>query len=423
MCEIAGLRRYDRRRFLSYAAGSATSAALAACSRGTPSTIGPPSVSSPDVEGSRATGIPAMATSVPVPISGISQGATILSSQRKFVSPLDPAWSYSAGPWARSPHPDLPTDRMVAVMSGAWIRAGQVLKDGVGRRCAIVTDSLSATLLAVGDGRTLSVSLNGGHAIRIGPLPRDGSRVEVSLFDNNSGPTHIELIFDDVGANDGLYISAGAGVSPVSNADKSTRRLIVLGNGYAEGVGASAPGVTSVAALIGERLKVESINQGWDGTDVDVRRGQQGNPVRNSGLDRVATDAVALAPDAILLIYGLDAALGSTAPTWQYAYDYATLLRTVRTALPGVPIFCSGIPSCNTGISEPFLRPWNDAIRDATITVDNCPYIDAAGWWGMANYYGGSGPVYVASDRLYPNDDGHGFLADKYAIAMAQQMQ
>lgn len=304
-------------------------------------------------------------------------------------------------------------------MSDAWVLGGQVLKDGVGRRCAIATDSPSATLVAEGDGWSLSASLDGGPSLRIGPLPKDGSRIEVPLFTGRAGTTRIELIFDDAGANDGMFLAAGATVSAVPDRGGDGPRLVVLGNGYAAGVGASAPGTTGCAALIGERLKVEAVAQGWDGTDVDMRRVEQGIPAQDSGLDRVASDLIALAPTAVLLIYGLDAAVASTVPTWQYAYDYATLLRTIRTALPTVPVFCSGIPSCTGGISERFLQPWNDAVRSATITVDGCLFIDASGWWGPANYYGGGGPVYIARDNLHPNDAGHAFLANKYAAAMA----
>ncbi len=458
---MVGSQGYGRRRFLGGLAGSIVSALLAACSRDGLPTITPSSVSITSMPStippSATISMPALTATGEVPhigstpqtlvggevAVGPARGMTV--SQRAFISPLDPAWSYSHGPWVRLPHPGWPTDRMVAVMSETWVRGRDVVKGGVGRRCAIVTDSPSATLLAAGDGRAFSFTLDGALAGRIGPLPTDGSRVEVPLFDNRWGPTRIELIFDEAGANDGLYIAAsaadppqlscengavvdrafnvstGAPCWPMSRAPDTGppgRRLIILGNGYAEGVGASAPGMTGCAALLGERLKVEVVNQGWDGTDVDVRSGERGNP-SNSGLDRVAMDVVALQPTAVLLIYGLRAAVAPRA-SWEYAYQYATLLRTLRSALPSAPIFCSGFPPCNGALSPAFVQEWNTAIRSAAATVDNCPFIEAAGWWGPANYYGGSGPVYVTGDEIHPNDAGHRFLADKYVDAIAQ---
>ncbi len=303
-------------------------------------------------------------------------------------------------------------------MSDAWVRGSDVLKGGVGRRCTIATDSPFATLLAEGDGRSLSVSLDGASPVRIGPLPKDRSRVELPLFTGRTGMTRIELAFDAIGANDGLYVAAGTAVSPVPVADRPTRRLVMFGNGYAEGVGASAPGTTGCTALIGEQLKVEAISQGWKRTDVDVRSGEGGDP-QNSGLDRVATDVIALKPAVILLIYGLQAAAARRA-SWDYASHYADMLRRIRTVLPGVPIFCSGFPPCSNDFSAAFVQEWNAAVRSAADTVDNCPFIEAADWWGPANYNGGSGPVYVADDRIHPNDAGHRFLADKYAAVIAQ---
>lgn len=454
--------RSDRRRFLVFAAAAVADALLAACSRGAAPTL-PPAVSNrpapsvfanpaaaPAVGASRPPGStstvgtpkPSSAAAA-APIRGIDQSVGTLNSQRLLISPLDPAWSYSHGPWARLPHPGWPTDQMVAVLSDAWARSGQVIKAGVGRRCAFATDSPFATLLATGDGRSFSASLNGGPPMRIGPLPTDGSRIELPLFEGRNGRTRIELTFDAIGANDGIYVAASGlacengllvdrtfnvptgapcpALPADSNGEKALPRLVVFGNGYAAGMGASAPGATGCAALIGERLGMEAIAQGWERTDVDVRSGEAGDPP-NSGLDRVASDVIALKPDAILLIYGLQAAAAAAVPTWQYAYDYATLLRAIRTGLPGVPIFCSGIPSCSGGMSDAFLQPWNDAIRSATITVEDCPFIDAAGWWGLANYSGGGGPVYVSGDRVHPNDAGHKFLAVKYAATLAQRL-
>jgi lysophospholipase L1-like esterase len=429
MHEQSQSERRNRRRFLGYLAGSVAGSFLAACSRGSTPTGALPTPTPGIILAPTPVGTAPVVTPAPPspsggspPLVGVNQSVGTLGTQRVFVAPLDPAWSYSHGPWMRLPHSGWPTDRMVAVLSDAWVRDGQVLRGGVGRRCAIATNSPDATLLAAGDGRAFSVSLDGADPAPIGPLPNDGSRVEVPLFAGRTGTTRIELIFDAGGENDGLFVAAGATVSPIPGSDTPRRRLVVLGNGYAQGVGATAPGVRGCAAQIGELLNVEAVNQGWDGTDVDVRRAEQGNPVQNSGLDRAATDVIALAPSAVLLIYGLDAAVASTIPPWQYAYDYATLLRTIRTALPGVPIFCSGIPSCSTGISELFLRPWNDAVRSATITVDNCSFIDAAGWWGPANYFGGIGPVSVAGDNLHPNDAGYAFLADRYVAALAPHL-
>lgn len=428
--------RHDRRAFLGYAATCVASVVLGACSRtDTPTSIAspvpsiafpldtktpPPVPNVPDATGAPA----ARASTTDAPrasvsgagTTGLGQGVTTLAAQRAFISPLDPAWSYSSGPWARLPHPGWPTDRMAAVMSAAWVRAGKVIKGGVGRRCAIVTNSPIATILVEGDGQSFSIALDDAPAMRIGPLSTDGSMIEIPLFAGRSGMTRIEMTFDMIGANDGLYIVEGAGVFPVP--EKAMPRLVILGNGYAQGVGASAPGVTSCSALIGERLHWETINQGWQYTDVDVRSGEQGDP-ENSGLDRVVTDVVALTPMAVLLIYGLQAA-SAPRPSWEYAYHYADMLRRIRTALPSSPIFCSGFPPCNGNLSAAYVQEWNAALRSASSTVDNCPFIEAADWWGPENYFGGSGPVYVAGDNVHPNDMGHQFLADKYADAIAQ---
>jgi lysophospholipase L1-like esterase len=303
-------------------------------------------------------------------------------------------------------------------MSDAWVRGDRVLKGGIGRRCAIATDSPFATLPAEGDGRSLSISLDGGTPLRVGPLARDGARVEMPLFQGRVGTTRIELIFDEGGANDGMLVAPNATVSPFPER-VAIRRLVALGNGYAAGTGASAPGTTACAALLGEGLGMETIAQGWERTEVDVRSGEPGNPP-NSGLDRVATDVIALKPDTVLLIYGLQAAAAQR-PSWEYAYRYAQMLRAIRTALPGVPIFCSGFPPCNEDLSAAFVQEWNGAVRSAANTVDNCPYIEAAGWWGPANFHGGGGPVYVG-DRVHPNDAGHRFLADRYADAIGPRM-
>lgn len=430
MRQVPRSTRSSRRRFLVVASGAAAAALLAACSRGGERSTAIPSPQ-PSMRVPSAVPTSAVPTAAPplpppslaapsAPLAAIDVATRALDAQRRFVSPLDPAWSYSRGPWARLPHPDWPTDRMAAVMSDAWVRSERVLKGGIGRRCAIATSSPFATLLAEGDGQSLSASLDGGTPVRIGPLPKDGSRVEVPLFVGRAGTTRIELIFDGGGANDGLFVAPGATVSPVPVPGMTQRRLVALGNGYAAGVGASAPGVTGCTALIGDLLKMEAISQGWGYTDVDVRSGEPGNPP-NSGLDRVATDAIALEPDAILLVYGLQAVSAPRA-SWEYSYHYAQLLRAMRTALPGVPIFCSGFPPCNEDLSAAFVQEWNAALRSAANTVDDCPFIEAAGWWEPTNYAGGAGPIYVGGDRTHPNDAGHRFLADRYAAAIAPSM-
>jgi lysophospholipase L1-like esterase len=432
--------RFGRREFLGYAAGGVATAVLSACSRSNtlsgvstpvPSIAYPlnaPSQASarnlPDATRSRASPASAMdaprTQGNPLTSAGLVQGIEESTAQRAFISPLDHSWLYSYGPWSRLSHPGWPTDRMAAVMSDAWASDGRVVKAGVGRRCAIITSSPFATLLAENDGRTFSLSLDGGPPARVGPLPRDGSRVEVPLFAGHSGTTRIELIFDESGTNDGMFVAAGATIAPVVGRGTDERRLVVFGNGYAAGTGASAPGTTGCAALIGERLGIEAISQGWAHTDVDVRSGEPGVPP-NSGLDRTATDVIALKPDAILLIYGLHAA-GAPRASWEYSYHFAQMLRTIRSALTSVPILCSGFPPCNEDVSAAFVQEWNGAVRGAANTVDNCPFIEAAAWWGPANYAGGGGPVYVGGDRVHPNDAGHRFLADKYAAAIAPYM-
>jgi lysophospholipase L1-like esterase len=420
--------RLDRRAFLSYAAASVASMALAACSQADTPTVKPSPVvgtatlagagtPTPAANARDTTGPPASQASATPPGRGL---ATSPPQRSTFISPLDPAWSYTSGPWAALPHPGLSTSRMVPIMSDAWVRGGNVVKGGVGRRCAITTDSPFATLLSEADGRSLTAIVEGTPIARIGPLPTDGSRREIPLFQGRGNTTRIELVFDALGANDGLYVAAGAAVFPVPYQRRAMPRLVVFGHGYAAGAGASALGMTGCAALIGDQLKMEAISQGWERTDVDVRSGEQGDP-RNSGLDRVAADVISLTPAVILLIYGLHAAQGQRA-SWEYAYRYAELLRAIRTALPGVPLFCSGFPPCNENLSAAFVQEWNAAVRSAANTVDNCPFIEAAGWWGTTNFYGGSGPVYVDSDRIHPNDAGHRFLADKYAAVIKQYM-
>jgi lysophospholipase L1-like esterase len=193
----------------------------------------------------------------------------------------------------------------------------------------------------------------------------------------------------------------------VMKAEDYKKKLVVIGHSYIEGTGSSNKGLTSIVPVLGEILGVESINQGIGRTDVDVSVPAN---AKNSGLERVQPDIIQLMPDYVLSVYGYNA-LRRTPE--QYQEDYAMFLKTIRDAMPDIPVFASGIISVRS-LSEEGAAPYNEAIKKACVSVPNCTFIDLSGKWNKDNYN-----KYLSHDGVHPNDEGYQFLAEEYAKVMS----
>lgn len=317
------------------------------------------------------------------------------------ISPTNKSWLYTNGAWKQI---DLPG--WGNVMQG-WLYG----KDGqqYGRRAHISTNSTFATLKQRGIGGNVSIYVD-GKLVVTKELPNDGSLVEIPIYKDSTGWRHIELVYSLHSEVDGLYISKDAEVkAPKIN----KKKLVVIGHSYAEGSNSTDIGSKSFVALLGDKLGVESVNQAIGGTDVN-KSYPEGK--KNSGLDRVKIDVIDEKPDYILVVYGLnvtsDIKYKGTMTHQQYREDFKKFLQTIRNDLPNVAIFVSGIISI-PGWSDQALSPFNKDIQVAVSQVSNTKFIDLSGLWNSSNY-----SKYLSSDKVHPNDEGHKFLAEKYAEAI-----
>jgi lysophospholipase L1-like esterase len=312
----------------------------------------------------------------------------------KLVEPTSPEWLFTNGPWKQIEVPETGT-----VMKG-WMMSDD--KMHVGRRVKIETDSTFAVLKQRGIGGTLTVFVDGEPTVEKN-LDSNGKLSEIQLYENKTGWHEIEIVHSSTSELDGLLVGKDASVrKPADN----KKKLIVIGHSYAEGFGSSNKALKSFAGLLGDKLNVESINQGIGRTDLNVSF----PPSRkNSGLERVQTDVIDLSPDFVLITYGYNA---STRELDQYQSNYSMFLNTIQQALPETKVFASGIISVSH-YSEEYLAPKNQAIKIACESVPNCTYIDLANKWNETNY-----TKYISTDGVHPNDEGHAFLAEEYAEVM-----
>lgn len=308
-----------------------------------------------------------------------------LSKPNKFIPATDPSWLFTNGQWKQ------------ATESG-W---GEVMKGQmVGRRAHIMTNSPSAILKQRGIGGTITIFVDNKLAVNQ-MLPKDGSAVEIPLYTASSEWHTIDIAFSHNSEIDGLYVEFGSEIK--QPAPKYAKKLVVIGHSYAEGGNASDWGLKSFPSLLGDLLGVETINQGVAGTDVSINSAKDS---LNSGLNRLKKDVIDEKPDYVLVTYGLNTIPSDTK---KVQADFTALLTSLRKELPAVPIFVSGIISI-PGLSDKQLQPYNSSIQNAAKTIGNGIFIDMAGSWNDSNY-----AKYLSSDKVLPNDDGHQYLADKYA--------
>ena len=348
-------------------------------------------------------------------VVGAPMGLMMLPSGDRFVSPLDPAWAYTNGTWARVPEPTGPTDVMRGVMSPAWVRDNRILWIGEGQRFSIATDSPYARLRVTGHGQHIVYALDDDPPMPMtDPLPTDGKVYDVPLFDGRARTgtvLHVLSTGNFAPVNYGLVVAADAQIA--QPAPSRQKRLVAMGHSYPEGSGASDVNTTSMVPLIANMLNLDPYNQGWGGTDIACDR-EPGS----AALARFATDVVPLRPDVLMVVYGLIAVGQKDYSPARYREDYVTFLRMVRDMLPDTLVYCSGISAINRGVNDTLLAPWNVSIRAATTAIDRCTFIDTAGWIKPENYGDGSGPVYFTADGVHLNDAGQAFFAKNYADAM-----
>lgn len=307
------------------------------------------------------------------------------SKPSKLIAAADPAWLFTNGKWTS------------AQIQG-WGEVRQAIM--YGRRAHIMTNSPAAILKQRGIGGTVSVFVDSQLAVSQS-LPNDGAVVEIPLFSGVPGWHTIEIAFSHTSEIDGLYVEHGSELK--QPASKYKKKLVVIGHSYAEGGNASDMGLKSFTALLGEQLGVEAINQGVAGTDVNVNSDKD---KLNSGFNRLKKDVIDEAPDYVLVTYGLNVIPSDTK---KVQADFTSFLSSIRKELPATTIFVSGILSIPS-LSDKQLQPYNSSIQNAVKAVNNVVFIDMAGQWNEGNY-----AKYLSDDKVLPNDEGHQYLADKYA--------
>ncbi|MFX3673939.1 MAG: SGNH/GDSL hydrolase family protein [Paenisporosarcina sp.] len=311
--------------------------------------------------------------------------------EMKLVEPTSPEWLFTNGPWKQIEDPEIGT-----VMKG-WMMSNDTMH--FGRRVKIETDSPFAVLKQRGIGGTLTVFVDGEPAVEK-DLDSNGKLSEIQLYENKTGWHEIEIVHSSFSELDGLLIEKDASVRKPADPKK---KLVVIGHSYTEGYGSSNKALKSFAGLIGDKLNVESINQGIGRTDLNVSYPASR---KNSGLERVKTDVIDLKPEFVLMAYGYNA---MTIEIDQYQSNYLTFLNTIHEALPETKVFASGIISV-AHYSDEYLQPRNQAIKKACESTPNCTYIDLENKWNDTNY-----TKYISPDGVHPNDEGHAFLAEEYA--------
>lgn len=315
------------------------------------------------------------------------------SNEKRFISPLDPAWIYTNGKWEKIEQSD-------------W---GEVMSSKqTGARALIETNSPYAILKKRGNGNDVTVFVDGVIAVTY-PMPNDGQIHEIPIFSDSKGWHRIEVGASWINENDGLYISKKA---EVRTPEDQRKRLVVVGHSYAEGCCIKDKGIKSFAPLLGNMLGVESINEGVGRTDVNV-----GGNRSALGLVQKVID---WKPDYVLAVYGYNARspIGRGTITHEdYQADYTEFIKRITDALPQTHVFVSGIPSLR-GLSEKSLDPFNQDIKTACSNVQNCTYIDLKGKWNDSNY-----DKYVSNDGVHPSEEGFQFLAEEYAKVISTVMK
>jgi lysophospholipase L1-like esterase len=135
--------------------------------------------------------------------------------------------------------------------------------------------------------------------------------------------------------------------------------------------------------------------------------------------DRLSTDVIPFAPEAVVIAGGLNDRLlvadGTVTPS-QYRAEYDALIQDIRTGLPAAKIvvlgpFCPGSPSSYRGVTQ--IRDLNKAAAVAA----GVPFIDVF-YFTDANR-----SSYVSTDNFHLNAAGHEYLGKHLGADLAPVLQ
>jgi lysophospholipase L1-like esterase len=148
-----------------------------------------------------------------------------------------------------------------------------------------------------------------------------------------------------------------------------------------------------------------------------VNRGVSGNTIEDLAA-RWESDTIALKPDVLTILVGINDASAGKLQASAYARIYAALIRRTRMAVPGVRILL-GIPfllpvsshRADYAAELARLRPYQQIVRDLArrerlALVDYQRAFDAASL--------GAPPDHWSWDGVHPTDAGHGLMAREW---------
>jgi lysophospholipase L1-like esterase len=205
-------------------------------------------------------------------------------------------------------------------------------------------------------------------------------------------------------------------------------RALFLGDSYTELTAATETVVNGFPLEVCRRL-------GWDepwicgeGATGYLNDGSaSGAPGRTTFRNRLVPDVYSAKPDVIVVWGGLNDATGDWTQA-QIQDEVAAFLADINTNAPkGMAGYTPQlfIIGCQqpSGSPSALVTSTNDAIKTACLNA-GVTFIDTTGWITGTGFAGaltgsGNGDVFISSDGVHPNDDGHLYFGRRIAAAIA----
>ena len=251
-----------------------------------------------------------------------------------------------------------------------------------GRTIGFYTNSSFVKLYYYGEGDKIEVRINGESSLI--QLHNNSSSNWITIAEGLKGINKIEIIVKYRFTISGIEIESSSFITKNIVSDK---KILFFGDSITNaGFGTSKPSL-SFAYKIGEKLNMQSINQGIPGSKMHT-----------DGLNRVDTDIVC-DPNFIFILYGAND-IGNSVSVEDFKSSYDLCIKNIKSKLLDCKIFIGTMikRSDESSISLTF-NSYQEAIKEVCKSND-CILIDT--YEAIPD----SSNIYYV-DGIHPNDLGH----------------
>lgn len=265
----------------------------------------------------------------------------------------------------------------------------------------------------LGDGAGWRV---GGTVQSAGTATRYFTLVDCGAFVAPSAPKRVRIDVDGAAQLYGISTLATETVWPLR--DASPARGVLIGDSFAEGVGAQFGALDGYAQAMGRILGFDDwIVAGAGGTGL-----LQPNGARVNYLSRLSADVINQAPDLIVLQCTQN---DNSLPLTQVHANLSAIIQAIRAALPQSIVVILGVWNANSSPSA--LATALNGDLAATALGLGVPYIDQLSWITGSGNIGapagnGNADIYVSPDGVHPSAAGHLYRAQRCSDAICSIM-